>query len=249
MVLIPLLDVLQSVPILGYLSFTVAFFFSLFPGRMLGPELAAIFAVFTSQAWNMAFSFYQSLCTLPTDLDEAARGFRFSGWQRFWRLEAPFAVPGLVWNMMMSMSGGWFFVVAAEAISVGTVQVALPGVGSMSRWRSSTAIWAPWVGRSPQTLQLVCGQRHLQYRPGAGRGDHRRQRQRDAGDVIGALLHRRHRQHPVLVAENASMIRAVDRPIAKLVAPLPAMISSAALTTLSEITSRVGSSNTSVPAE
>ncbi|HXQ12892.1 MAG TPA: ABC transporter permease subunit [Caulobacteraceae bacterium] len=130
MVLIPLLDVLQSVPILGYLSFTVVFFLSLFPGRMLGAELAAIFAVFTSQAWNMAFSFYQSLRTLPTDLDEAARGFRFSGWQRFWRLEAPFAVPGLVWNMMMSMSGGWFFVVAAEAISVGNVQVTLPGVGS-----------------------------------------------------------------------------------------------------------------------
>jgi NitT/TauT family transport system permease protein len=130
MVLIPLLDVLQSVPILGYLSFTVVFFLSLFPGRMLGAELAAIFAVFTSQAWNMAFSFYQSLRTLPTDLDESARGFRFSGWQRFWRLEAPFAVPGLVWNMMMSMSGGWFFVVAAEAISVGDVQITLPGVGS-----------------------------------------------------------------------------------------------------------------------
>jgi NitT/TauT family transport system permease protein len=130
MVLIPLLDVLQSVPILGYLSFTVAFFMSLFPGRMIGAELAAIFAVFTSQAWNMAFSFYQSLRTLPTDLDEAARGFRFSPWQRFWRLEAPFAVPGLVWNMMMSMSGGWFFVVAAEAISVGSLQVSLPGVGS-----------------------------------------------------------------------------------------------------------------------
>jgi NitT/TauT family transport system permease protein len=129
-VLIPLLDVLQSVPILGYLSFTVVFFLSLFPGRMLGAELAAIFAVFTSQAWNMAFSFYQSLRTLPTELDEAARGFRFSGWQRFWRLEVPFAVPGLVWNMMMSMSGGWFFVVASEAISVGNVQVTLPGVGS-----------------------------------------------------------------------------------------------------------------------
>jgi NitT/TauT family transport system permease protein len=129
-VLIPLLDVLQSVPILGYLSFTVVFFISLSPGRMLGPELAAIFAIFTSQAWNMAFSFYQSLRTLPTDLDEAARGFRFSGWQRFWRLEVPFAMPGLVWNMMMSMSGGWFFVVAAEAISVGNVQVTLPGIGS-----------------------------------------------------------------------------------------------------------------------
>jgi len=130
MVLIPVLDVLQSVPILGYLSFTVVFFVSLFPGNELGPELAAIFAVFTSQAWNMAFSFYQSLRTIPSDLDEASRSFRASAWQRFWRLEVPFAMPGLVWNMMMSMSGGWFFVVASEAISVGDVQITLPGVGS-----------------------------------------------------------------------------------------------------------------------
>jgi NitT/TauT family transport system permease protein len=94
-VLIPLLDVLQSVPVLGYLSFTVVFFVSLFPDRALGVELAAIFAIFTSQAWNMAFSFFQSLRTIPHDLDEASRGFRFSGWQRFWRLEVPFAMPGL----------------------------------------------------------------------------------------------------------------------------------------------------------
>ena len=130
MVLIPILDVLQSVPILGYLSFTVVFFVSLFPGNVLGPELAAIFAVFTSQAWNMAFSFYQSLRTIPIDLDEASRSFRASAWQRFWRLEVPFAMPGLIWNMMMSMSGGWFFVVASEAISVGNLQIMLPGVGS-----------------------------------------------------------------------------------------------------------------------
>ena len=130
MVLIPILDVLQSVPILGYLSFTVVFFVSLFPGNVLGPELAAIFAIFTSQAWNMAFSFYQALRTIPTDLDEASRSFRASPWQRFWRLEVPFAMPGLIWNTMMSMSGGWFFVVASEAISVGEVQITLPGVGS-----------------------------------------------------------------------------------------------------------------------
>ena len=130
MVLIPLLDVLQSVPVLGYLSFTVVFFVSLFPGRELGPELAAIFAIFTSQAWNMAFSFYQSLRMVPTDLDEASRSFRSSAWQRFWRLEVPFAMPGLIWNTMMSMSGGWFFVVASEAIAVGDFQIALPGVGS-----------------------------------------------------------------------------------------------------------------------
>ncbi|HTT75451.1 MAG TPA: ABC transporter permease subunit [Candidatus Binataceae bacterium] len=129
-VLIPILDVLQSVPILGYLSFTVIFFVSLFPGNILGPELAAIFAIFTSEAWNMTFSFYQSLSMVPADLDEASRSFRLSGWQRFWTLEVPFAMPGLVWNMMMSMSGAWFFVVASEAISVGKITYTLPGIGS-----------------------------------------------------------------------------------------------------------------------
>jgi NitT/TauT family transport system permease protein len=129
-VLIPLLDVLQSVPVLGYLSFTVVFFVSLSPNGILGAELAAIFAIFTSQAWNMAFSFFQSLRTIPTDIDEASRAFRFSAWQRFWQVEVPFAVPGLIWNTMMSMSGGWFFVVASEAISVGDFHVALPGIGS-----------------------------------------------------------------------------------------------------------------------
>jgi NitT/TauT family transport system permease protein len=129
-VLIPLLDILQSVPVLGYLSFTIVFFMGLFPGRVLGAELAAVFAIFTSQAWNMAFSFYQALRTVPHDLDEACSAFRFPAWQRFWRLEVPFAVPGLVWNMMMSMSGGWFFVVASEAITVGDRSVILPGIGS-----------------------------------------------------------------------------------------------------------------------
>jgi NitT/TauT family transport system permease protein len=129
-VLVPLLDILQSVPILGFLSFTVAFFLNLFPGNVLGLELAAIFAIFTSQAWNMAFSFYQSLTTLPADLDEACRGFRLTGWQRFWRLEVPFAMPGLVWNTMLSMSGGWFFVVAAESITLGNNTWELPGIGS-----------------------------------------------------------------------------------------------------------------------
>ena len=130
LVLIPVLDILQSVPILGFLTFTVAFFMSLFPGNVMGAELAAIFAIFTSQAWNMAFSLYQSLRTVPRDLDEAARSFRLTGWQRFWRLEVPFAMPGLVWNTMMSMSGGWFFVVASEAITVGDNTWTLPGIGS-----------------------------------------------------------------------------------------------------------------------
>jgi NitT/TauT family transport system permease protein len=128
--LVPLLDILQSVPILGFISVTVVFFLSLTPGRIAGAEFAAIFAIFTSQAWNMAFSFYQSLRSVPDELDEVARGFRLGGWMRFWRLEVPFAMPPLIWNMMMSMSGGWFFVVASEAISVGNTTLTLPGIGS-----------------------------------------------------------------------------------------------------------------------
>ena len=129
-VMVPLLDILQSIPILGFLSITVTGFIALFPGNLLGVECAAIFAIFTSQAWNMAFSLYQSLRTVPSELQEAARVFQLSGWQRFWRLGLPFAMPGLLWNMMMSMSGGWFFVVAAEAISVSNQNIKLPGVGS-----------------------------------------------------------------------------------------------------------------------
>ncbi len=130
LVMIPALDILQSVPILGFLSFTVTFFMGQFPGNVIGAELASLFVIFTSQAWNMAFSFHQSLTTVPRDLDEAATSFRLSAWQRFWRLEVPFAMPGLVWNTMMSMSGGWFFVTASEAVSVGNTTWKLPGIGS-----------------------------------------------------------------------------------------------------------------------
>jgi len=130
MVLVPILDILQSVPVLGYISFTVTFFLALFPGRVFGAELAAIFAIFTSQAWNMTFSFYQSLRTVPRDLDEVSRGFHLTSWQRFWKLDVPFSMPGLIWNMMMSMSGGWFFVVASEAIVVGNRTIVLPGIGA-----------------------------------------------------------------------------------------------------------------------
>ena len=129
-ILIPVLDILQSVPILGFLSITVTGFIALFPGRLLGVECAAIFAIFTSQAWNMTFSLYQSLRTVPGELIEAARMYHLSSWQRFWRLEVPHGIPALVWNMMMSVSGGWFFVVASEAITVSGQSIMLPGVGS-----------------------------------------------------------------------------------------------------------------------
>jgi NitT/TauT family transport system permease protein len=154
MVLIPILDILQSVPILGFLSFTVTFFLGLFPGNTLGAELAAVFAIFTSQAWNMAFSFYQSLRTVPHDLEEVSRGFRLTGWQKFWQLETPFAMPGLIWNTMMSMSGGWFFVVASEAITVGDTTITLPGVGSYIAKANNEGNWAA-IGAAVVTMAIV----------------------------------------------------------------------------------------------
>lgn len=129
-ILIPVLDVLQSVPILGYISFTFTAFLALFPGSQMGAEMAAIFAIFTSQVWNITFSLYQSLKTLPTELTETAVVFKMDGWSKFWKIEIPFAVPGLIWNIVMSMSGGWFCVVASEVIMVGDNKFALPGVGS-----------------------------------------------------------------------------------------------------------------------
>lgn len=129
-IIIPFIDILQSVPILGFLSITVVGFISLFPGSLLGPECASIFVIFTSQAWNMALGFYQTVRFVPTELNEAANMFHLSAWQRFWRIDVPFSLPGLLWNMMMSMSAGWFFVVASEAISVSNQQILLPGIGS-----------------------------------------------------------------------------------------------------------------------
>lgn len=128
--IIPIIDVLQSVPILGFLSVTVAGFIGLFPGSLLGPECAAIFAIFTSQAWNMALGFYQTVRSVPAEVREAARMFHLSPWQCFWRIDVPFSMPGLLWNTMASMSAGWFFVVFSEAITVSNQQILLPGIGS-----------------------------------------------------------------------------------------------------------------------
>ena len=130
MVIIPLVDVMQSVPVLAFQALTLAFFLGLFPGRTLGAELAAVFLVFTSQAWNMVFSFYHSCRTVPRELTELSDSLRLGAWRRLWALEAPYAAPALIWNAMISMSGAWFFVVANEAFDVGATHIALPGVGS-----------------------------------------------------------------------------------------------------------------------
>lgn len=129
-VIIPMIDVLQSVPVLSFLAITVTGFIHLFPGSLLGPECASIFVIFTAQVWNMTLSFYQSLKTVPPEFREVASMFQLSHWQRFWKMEVPCSLSGLLWNMMMSMSASWFFVVLSEAIAVSHQEIRLPGIGS-----------------------------------------------------------------------------------------------------------------------
>lgn len=146
-IILPALDILQSVPVLSFLTITVTGFVALFPGSLLGVECASIFAIFTGQVWNMAFGFYHSLVTVPGDLQEAATNFRLNAWQRFGKLEVPASMHSLIWNSMMSFGGGWFFVAQSEALTIFNKNVKLPGLGSymataVETGNNTAAIWA-----------------------------------------------------------------------------------------------------------
>jgi NitT/TauT family transport system permease protein len=169
-VLVPILDVLQSIPILVFLPIALTFFIKLFPNNLLGLELAAIFVIFTSQAWNMTFSFYHSLISQPTELDEAARMYRLTKWQRFWKLDVPSSMIGLVWNMMMSMGGGWFFLTASEAVTVFIhgnkgISESLPGMGSYMAAAIAQGSYTEVIIAIVVMVILVVGTNFFVFRP------------------------------------------------------------------------------------
>jgi NitT/TauT family transport system permease protein len=128
--MIPILDTLQSIPVLSFLPSVMIAMVALFPTRQLGLELGSIILIFTGQVWNMTFSFYSSLKSIPTEMREVARIYRWSWWQRFTQMELPYAMIGLVWNSMMSVAGGWFFLMACEMFVLGNRDLRLPGLGS-----------------------------------------------------------------------------------------------------------------------
>jgi NitT/TauT family transport system permease protein len=169
-VLVPILDVLQSIPILVFLPIALTLFIKLFPSNLLGLELASIFVIFTSQAWNMTFSFYHSLISQPAELDEAARMYRLTKWQRFWKLDVPSSMIGLVWNMMMSMGGGWFFLTASEAVTVFIhggkgVNESLPGIGSYMAAAVAAGSTSKVVIAIVTMIILVVGTNFFVFRP------------------------------------------------------------------------------------
>ena len=222
-VLVPLLDILQSVPVLGFLSITVTGFIALFPGSLLGLEAASIFAIFTSQVWNMTFSFYQSLRTVPKELLEAASLYRLSRWQRFTRIEAPSAAIPLLWNAMMSFGGGWFFVAASEAISVLNQDYTLPGIGSYV----AAAVAAKdlsalgWAIVAMTAIIVLVDQ--LFWRPLVAWSDKFRMEQSSSGDVPQSWLYdllKTTRFSKLLAPITTPVMDASDRLMSSLLGPV-----------------------------
>jgi len=166
-VLIPLLDILQSIPVLGFMPGLILVFVALFPNSNVGLEIAAIISIFTGQAWNMAFSFYQSVRSVPSDMHEAATVYRFSWWQRFRWVELPFSTIGLIWNSMMSMAGGWFFLATIEGLEIGGKKFWLPGIGSYIHKASSNDDWNWWaiVGGVLAMTVMIVALDQLLWRP------------------------------------------------------------------------------------
>jgi NitT/TauT family transport system permease protein len=140
-ILIPLLDILQSIPVLSFLPGVVLVLISWFPGQTTGVEIAAILLIFSGMTWNLVFSFYQSLSNIPRELIEAAHIYRLSDWQRFWTLELPAGTIGLIWNSVMSVAGGWFFLIAIESFTLGDRSFRLPGLGSFLAKAADTGDW------------------------------------------------------------------------------------------------------------
>ncbi|HVT28359.1 MAG TPA: ABC transporter permease subunit, partial [Lacipirellulaceae bacterium] len=164
-VLIPLLDILQSIPVLAFLPGLVLALGAAFPRSNIGLELAAILMIFTGQAWNMTFSFYHSVRSVPSDQQEAATLYRFNWWQRLRWVELPFSTMGLVWNSMMSMAGGWFFLMIDESYRLGNQDFRLPGIGSymqvaVDKGRVDAMLWAMLA-----MLLMIVGLDQILWRP------------------------------------------------------------------------------------
>jgi NitT/TauT family transport system permease protein len=163
--MIAALDILQSIPVLSFLPAVMLAMISLVPGRQLGIEMGAILLIFTGQVWNMAFSFYSSLKSLPRELREASGVFRFSAWQRFWQLELPYSAIGLVWNSMVSVAGGWFFLMACEMFVLGDRDFRLPGLGSYLQTAASTGDTHAMLWGSVTMVLIIVATDQLVWRP------------------------------------------------------------------------------------
>ncbi|MFC5865392.1 ABC transporter permease [Acidicapsa dinghuensis] len=159
------LDILQSIPVLSFLPPVVLAMVALVPGHQLGIELGVVLLIFTGQVWNLAFSFYSSLKSIPKEMLEASRIYRYSAWQRFWQLEMPYAAIGLVWNSIVSVAGGWFALIACEMFTMGDRNFQLPGLGSYLRTASDSGDVTALIAGITTVILIVVATDQLIWRP------------------------------------------------------------------------------------
>ena len=187
--MVAVLDILQSIPVLSFLPPVVLAMVALVPGHQMGIEMGVILLIFTGQVWNLAFSFYSSLKSIPREMLEASRIYRYSAWQRFWQLEMPYAAIGLVWNSIVSVAGGWFALIACEMFTMGDRNFQLPGLGSYLQTATDT-------GDMRALARRLC-RRHPhrgRHRPAGLASAHRLERQIQIR--TGRIRRPRHLAHP-----------------------------------------------------
>jgi len=188
--MIAALDILQSIPVLSFLPGVMLAMIALIPGRQLGIEMGAIVLIFTGQVWNMAFSFYSSLKSIPRELREACAINRFSAWQRFWQLELPFSAIGLIWNSMVSVAAGWFILVVCEMFPVGTRHFRLPGLGSYLQTAANNGDTAATVYGIITMMSIIVLTDQLVWRPLIAWSDKFKFETTDSGSrVTSPILH------------------------------------------------------------
>ena len=163
--MVAVLDILQSIPVLSFLPPVVLTMVSLIPGHQLGIEMGVILLIFTGQVWNLAFSFYSSLKTIPREMIEASRVYRYSGWQRFWQLQMPYSAIGLVWNSIVSVAGGWFALMACEMFTMGSRNFQLPGLGSYIQTAADAGDVRALIAGIATVIFIVVATDQLVWRP------------------------------------------------------------------------------------
>ncbi len=209
--LIAVLDILQSIPVLSFLPGVMLAMVSLIPGRQLGIEMGAILLIFTGQVWNMAFSFYSSLKSIPSELHEAARIYRFSAWQRFWQLELPYSAIGLVWNSMVSVAGGWFFLMACEMFVLGHRDFRLPGLGSYLQTAASRGDGHGMLWGSVTMVLIIVAIDQLVWRPVIAWSDKFKFEQVESVPMTSPILHLLRHSNVLSWVKNTTIVPLGER--------------------------------------
>src|SRR5579863_3100893 len=216
--MIAALDILQSIPVLSFLPPVVLAMIALIPTHQLGIELGVIFLIFTGQVWNLAFSFYSSLKSIPREMIEASRIYRFSGWQRFWQLEMPYAAIGLVWNSIVSVAGGWFALIACEMFTMGDRNFQLPGLGSYLQTATISGDLGAMITGFTVMILIVVATDQLVWRPMIAWSDKFKFEQVESADRVTSPILTLLQHSPLLTSSPHRLWARVEEPLYRRIA-------------------------------